>query len=120
MERTRRIMNKYNMVSWTSRSKTQMDSLLDVARKLQDDPEWAQRIAAGLCRLCHYHGNRFGLAGAAMTQEPCMCCGKDQIYGSTRTDALCLECAKDTGLCKHCGGDRELQTGRRNWPEPKL
>ncbi|MDA8114217.1 MAG: hypothetical protein M0Z43_05775 [Acidithiobacillus sp.] len=75
-------------------------------------------LAAGLCRMCHY-GNRFSLAGAAMTKEPCMCCGKDQLYGNTRTDALCLECAQETMLCKHCGGDRELRTERRDWPDSK-
>jgi len=48
-----------------------------------------------------------------------MCCGKDQLYGNTRTDALCLECAQETMLCKHCGGDRELRTERRDWPDSK-
>lgn len=54
--------------------------------------------------------------GAAITLEPCMRCGEMQTYGSTNTDALCLPCAKETGLCKHCGGDLALRERRKTWP----
>lgn len=117
MEKKRRKMNRANMEYWTHQTKARMDGFLDLAQKFQNDPQKAERIVACLCRLCFYD-SRFG--GAAITDEPCMSCGKPQTYGSTSTDALCLECAQETGLCKHCGGDRELRVNCRNWPAPKV
>lgn len=115
MERKRRTMTAQNLKAWTRRSQDQVRNILERADQLRNDPEKAKREEACLCRLCFYQHR---LAGAAVTTEPCMCCGLPQTYGSTDTDALCLECAEKTGLCKHCGGDRELQGDRNAWPEP--
>jgi len=113
-----RLMTRSNLESWTYRSKQRMDGIIELARKLETDPECEQRIQKGLCRMCYY-GSGTRLSGAAVTQRACICCGEVQTYGSTDTDALCLPCAQETELCKHCGGDRELRVKRRKWPEAK-
>lgn len=112
----RRPMTVSNLQSWTYRTKERMDGLIDLAHKLETDPERDQRLRECLCRMCYY-GSRLG--GAAIKSEPCMCCGAVQTYGSTNTDALRLTCAQETELCKHCGGDRELRVKRRKWPSAK-
>ncbi len=114
--RTRRAMTPSTMESWTCQSRSRMESLIDLARKLENDPERSERIRKSLCRMCYYGSH---LGGAAITDEPCMCCGEVQTYGNTNTDALCMPCAQETGLCKHCGADRELRVRRRNWPVAK-
>ncbi|MCL4525220.1 MAG: hypothetical protein M1492_01750 [Gammaproteobacteria bacterium] len=113
----RRAMTPDRMESWTYQSKSRMDSIIKLARNLETDPEREQRAQKCLCRMCYY-GSRLG--GAAIKSESCMCCGVVQTYGSTNTDALCLPCAQEMGLCKHCGGDRELRVKRRKWPSPKV
>jgi len=115
MERKRRIMSASNMESWTRASKDRMQRAIDFADRLRTDPEHHNRVQAGLCRMCYY-GSHIG--GQAITTEPCMCCGKEQTYSSTATDILCRDCAKETGLCKRCGGDREGKI-RRKWPSVK-
>lgn len=112
----RRKMTPGNLQGWTARYKERMNSIVELARKLEADPEKEQRLVQSLCRMCYY-GSRLG--GCAIKGEECMCCGALQTYGSTNTDALCLECAKETKLCKHCGGDVELRVRRKTWPEPK-
>lgn len=116
MNRPKRKMTRSNLESWTLRSKERMQSIMDLADKLRHDPEKHNRMQACLCPMCYY-GSRLG--GQAVTTEPCMCCGEEQMYSSTATDALCRPCAQETGLCKHCGGDRELRVRRKKWPEPK-
>lgn len=110
-------MNVANLVAWTEASKSRMQSIIDLAMKLEHDPEKHNRVQSCLCRMCYY-GSRIG--GAAITAEACMCCGEEQTYGSTNTDALCLNCAKTTGLCKHCGADIELRVRRQKWPKPAI
>lgn len=116
MKHQRRKMTRANLESWTRQSNDRMQSLIDLGDDLRTDPFRKQRVGLCLCRMCYY-GSRLG--GASMTMEPCMRCGKEQMYGSTDTDALCRACAQETGLCKHCGGDRELRAGRKDWPEAK-
>ncbi|MDA8376108.1 MAG: hypothetical protein M0Z50_03340 [Planctomycetia bacterium] len=116
MEKRRRKMDVANMVASTKLSQSRLDATLKLAAKFQEDPQKTERLAASLCIPCFYSS---ALGGAAITQEPCMCCGAVQIYGSTNTDALCMDCAQETHLCKHCGGDVELRTGRKNWPRAK-
>lgn len=89
-------------------------SAIERARDLEDDSDKECRIKKNLCKSCHYILSAFG--GAAMTTQPCGICLEDQMYGSTFTDALCLKCAKENGLCKHCGGDIELKSRRKPYP----
>lgn len=85
----------------------------DRADRIKDDTEKQDRKKAQQCKACYYFT---GLGGAAVTNRECAGCGEDQTYGSTNTDALCLPCAAEHKLCKHCGGDLEMRPGRRNWP----
>ena len=117
MERKRRKMDVASMSLATHLSRRRMESTLKLAEKFTSDPERENRLKACLCKSCFYVS---GIGGAAMTQEPCMRCGKMQIYGSTNTDALCASCAKETDLCKHCGGDMELRVRRKTWPTPNV
>ena len=116
MERKRRKMSVATLISSTSLSKRRVEAALKLAEQFREDPQKAERLTACLCIPCFYSSS---WGGAAITQEPCMCCGAVQMYGSTNTDALCMDCAQEAHLCKHCGGDVELRTGRKNWPRAK-
>jgi ribosomal protein S27E len=107
-------MNIANMVRATETAKSKIASVVELAEKMIKDPQKAGRLAAQECKACHY-SSRIG--GCAMTTRPCMSCGEDQMYGSTNTDVLCLSCAKKHKLCKHCGGDLDIRTRRREWPK---
>ena len=117
MERRPLVMCKANMIGWTERSKAFVNSRIELAKRLAEDTDKAKRIAEQQCKCCFY-GGRIG--GAAMTTQPCMCCHKPVMYGSTATDALCMDCAIENDLCKRCGGDIDLRARRKNWPEPKV
>ena len=122
MDRARPEMTKENMKSWTRNARERTCAAIEFADRLRIDPERENREQAGLCRWCYYS---FRLGGQALTRVPCMCCGKMQVYSSSASaDVLCADCARETDLCKHCGGDREgcsLQGGemRQEWPMPK-
>jgi hypothetical protein len=106
-------MSKSNMISSTYRSKERVESWIELAKTVQDDTKKHERIKAHFCKACFY-GSHIG--GQAIRSQPCMACHKDQMYSSTYTDALCLECSIDMQLCKHCGGDIDLRIKRRKWP----
>lgn len=108
-------MTAATMARATLRATEKIQSVLDYAQQLETDPRREERLAKQFCKACFYGPPR--VAGAAMTTQPCMCCGEDQQYGSTNTDVLCLDCAKAHDLCKHCGGDLALQLDRKDWPE---
>lgn len=114
MDRKPAIMSKANMVYATERAAARIAQTLEDAKNLGEDSDREARLKRQVCRACHYF-RRMG--GAAMTSQPCMCCGQDQMYGSTATDVLCKPCATDGKLCKQCGGDSETRTQRRIWPE---
>ncbi len=76
-----------------------------------------RRNHAGECKKCFYiYPARIG--GSAMTMEPCGVCGKEVWYGNTSTDRLCMTCALEHKLCKHCGGDVEMRP-RRKYVSPE-
>lgn len=110
-------MTPANMANATRRAQAKVQGVLDLARELTTDPRKDERLAKGLCKACFYGPPR--IAGAAMTSQPCMCCGADQMYGSTNTDVLCAPCAQENGLCKHCGGDLDMNADRAEWPTAK-
>ena len=37
----------------------------------------------------------------------CTNCGKKMIFPTTDTDAYCIECAKELGVCSHCGSEMD-------------
>jgi hypothetical protein len=79
-------------------------------KKYFEDPEKTQRIQDQNCIYCYYSGK---IGGAAMTTCYCGLCKKEMIFGTTSTDALCRDCAKNHNLCKHCGADMEYKQRRK-------
>jgi hypothetical protein len=81
-------------------------------RKLDADADRPAREAKGECLYCYYfHTQRIG--GAAMCSRECGLCDSNVTSGSTNCDVLCKECAKERGLCKHCGADLKLTNRRK-------
>lgn len=117
MQRPARRMTPDLMVHATLDAKYRVRRTLELARALEGDTRQAERLALNVCKACFYREPR--IAGAAITQQPCMCCGEVQMYGSTNTDALCFECAHTHSLCKHCGGDLDMDEDRASWPAPQ-
>lgn len=117
MERRPLVMSKGNMIGWTERSKAMIQDQLQRAERIANDTDRAKRLDVQNCKCCFYNGR---MGGAAMTTQPCMCCHKPVMYGSTATDALCMDCAREHDLCKWCGGDIELRARRKEWPSAKV
>ena len=105
------IMNIGNMVWQTERAKDYVADLIKRAKDCETDSRKKERLVKYECKACFYINGRIG--GAAMTNRDCMSCGKTETYASTVTDVLCMDCAKEHNLCKHCGGDIEMKV-RRN------
>lgn len=81
------------------------------------DPQKADRLSKQECVVCFY-GSRIG--GAAITFRDRAFCGDRCTSGNTNVDVMCRSCAKQAGLCKHCGADMDYKNRRtRNWPEVK-
>ena len=114
MEQKPATMNKGNMIGATERAKARVKSWIDLAEEVEIDARKDDRLKHHECKACFY-ASRIG--GAAMTKRKCMSCGSEEMYGTTATDVLCMACATKHGLCKHCGGDLEMRTGRNDWPE---
>jgi hypothetical protein len=107
-------MNSANMVRATESAKSRVQDALKRAQDIAEDSDKKRRLAAQECKACFYFSR---IGGASMTSQACMCCGVEQMHSSTNTDALCIECAVKSKLCKHCGGDLGMVV-RRKWPEP--
>lgn len=113
MDRKQQAFDKHTMVTRTHVARSQVEAAVQRARDLDEDSDKTRRLARQFCKACHYFPR---LAAQASAVQPCACCSAPQQYSSSATDALCPPCAKTHSLCKHCGGDLEMRTGRRNWP----
>lgn len=113
MKQSPQVMNKGNMIAATERARYYVNDRIESTRKLDVDACKDQRLKRHECRACFY-SSRIG--GSACTERACMCCGMIQMYGSTATDVLCMDCARKHLLCKHCGGDLEMRVRRKQWP----
>lgn len=95
-------------VEWaTTLAREHCENIIKRASNIAKDSNKKARITAGLCCMCFYAGPT--IAGAAMTTQPCGICKEIQMYSSTSTDALCLACAKNHELCKHCNADMKFR-----------
>lgn len=74
------------------------------------DPEKKERLAEQECIVCWYESK---IGGAAMTSRQCGFCSETVHCGNTAIDKLCLKCAQENELCKHCGSDIGLRLKRR-------
>jgi len=97
----------------TGQAKDRIESVLLRANKYKHDPDKKDRLSSQQCVWCFYTPT---MAGQAFTSRECGLCGRDMKFGNTNTDAFCKDCAKEHGLCKHCGGDIKMRVRRRNWP----
>lgn len=114
MRQPRARFNRRTVINGSVRAKERVKHVTELARKYEEDPDRKSRLARQYCIPCHYTSR---MGGAAMTNKECAACGKDEMYGSTATDELCLECAKANEVCKCCGGDIKLRINRKEWPE---
>lgn len=108
-------MTHATMSAASSRSQAKVSRLLQLAQEVETDSKQAARLSAQMCKGCFYF-DRVG--GQAITTQPCMCCEHDEVYGSTNASALCLTCAQKHHLCRHCGGDIDMNVSRQSWPVP--
>jgi ribosomal protein S27E len=105
------------LTSGTMISTAVFENAIKLARQLTEDPESAARLERHYCRSCFY---RTRMAGQAFTAQDCACCGEEQTYSSNSTDILCLPCATTHDLCKHCGGDINMDSKRRTLLSPNM
>lgn len=96
-------INKNSIEFATFLKRSQYNKVIELSVKFRTDPERKRRMEECLCVVCYYRMDELG--GAAITHRTCGKCGIDQVYSSTNTDVLCLDCAKKLALCKHCGAD---------------
>jgi len=117
MDRKPAVFTRYQGVWQTTMANERADKAVKLGEAIKYDSGREGRIVACQCKACFYTKAVYGrMAGAAVTRQPCACCIVLQTYGSTSTDALCMACAREHSLCKHCGGDLEMRAGRRKWP----
>lgn len=109
-------MSKLLMVAATGNAHKRVQDAINRAAELTADTRSEHRKKQQQCRACYYFPT---IAGQSITFRDCMCCGETQTYGSTNTDVLCMKCAVEHFLCRHCGGDIEMCRGRRHWPNTK-
>lgn len=96
----------------TYRAIENYDSFMARAENARTDREREKRLASQLCSSCFYlQGAMF--AGAAITESNCCFCDKPTMFGSTHTQPLCLDCAKQHRLCIECMADIDLKMRRK-------
>lgn len=84
-----------------------------LSQDVKNDPRRERRLERCKCLHCQY---RVMMAGAAMTSRPCGLCGREQVYSSTNVGVVCVPCAREHGLCAHCGGDIDCNLERTEFP----
>jgi len=99
----------------TDRANTSAAGILDRAKRLQEDPQRAERLAEQECRSCFYLA-RGGMVQPGFTKSDCVCCSKTMEFSTTRADRTCMPCAHEHQLCKRCGGDIEMNKDRTHYP----
>jgi hypothetical protein len=107
-------MDTTEMLWATNVAKRKVDGTIKLAAKMQNDSEKDARLKTYKCKGCFYYPS---IGGAALTVTNCKICGIKLMHSSTATDNLCLECAKKYKICKKCGGDIDMRTKRRKWPQ---
>lgn len=85
--------------------------------QIDSDPQHKERIAMSQCGMCFYEKSRIG--AATCTEVQCAFCDVILHSGNTNIDILCLECAANAGLCRHCGCDLDFKNRRQRLiPDP--
>jgi hypothetical protein len=87
-------------------ARRQVERTLDLAAKLTEDPDLEQRMGSQLCKVCYYV--KGGVACSAIYTQPCGICGREMTFPNSNTDAICPVCGQAYHLCRHCGGDLDM------------
>jgi len=77
------------------------------AKEIIEDPRKADRLKEQECVVCFY--NRPRISGRMISAVKCGYCDEEKRFANTDVDVLCEKCAKEFGLCKHCGADINLK-----------
>ena len=75
----------------------------DIIWNMVNDPDKETRKISQLCKLCYY---RSAVGGDALTISQCPC-GAMILNESTNKDELCINCAKEKNMCRHCGKEMD-------------
>lgn len=75
------------------------NTLLNIA----EDKDREIRRIEQLCKECYYGPN---IGGDMITLSQCSC-GAIIMNENTNKDALCINCAKEKHVCKHCGKEMD-------------
>lgn len=116
MQRPARSFSPTDLRFVTGIASRQAADAIKAAQDAVNDAQKEERLAAQQCKGCFYLRRRV-LAAQAFTDQPCACCLVVQRYSSSNTDALCMSCAQEHRLCKHCSADIDLDTTRQDWPD---
>jgi hypothetical protein len=84
---------------------------LELAKNLQEDPQKQERVKNCECLVCWYRSG--GMHTNAFVYTNCKSCNKDLQFANSNTDEVCIDCAKEHKLCKHCGADIEYKERRK-------
>lgn len=107
-------LSKIEIINESGRRNRIKNDILKVADNIINDPDRKNRLKKCECVICYYHSYS-KVGGASITKTCCKSCNREMVFGSTCTDALCLECAKKHKLCRDCGANLDLSTRRRNY-----
>lgn len=107
----RRIISLSTIESENGFHKGWIEATKKIIDDIASDAERKVRLEKQECPFCFYRKSRIG--GAAMTSVQCGLCDETVRSSNTNVDVLCKMCAKDNGLCKHCGADIDLKSRRK-------
>lgn len=111
MRSQRRVIDAATIEMATGTARHRLQHAIEYARRIQEDPDRPKRHAKGECPACYYSGGR--MAGQAFTQRQCGLCDAVILHSNTAVPVLCGPCADKHGLCRNCGGDREMKSRRK-------
>lgn len=93
-----------DVIDSTYNTKMKAQAFLKTMNDFQTDVQLAERVSLGLCTYCMYIEKNI-VGGQAITHTSCSICNSVLVFHSTIVDRLCLNCAIDNSLCKHCSSD---------------
>jgi hypothetical protein len=93
--------------------KDYVQSTLELADNLNNDPNNKDRLKENLCLVCYYRTG--GLTTNAFIHTNCRSCNTSLHFaGSSSVEELCLPCAKEHKLCVKCGADIEYKERKKD------
>lgn len=112
LERAAVIVNPHKIKLATARSFKRQQAAIKAAFNVFYDPEHQKRLEEQKCITCYYL-EQDRISQRAFFSQPCGICMEPQVYGSSHTNILCLNCAQKSNLCLQCAADI-LNQGNQN------